>query len=185
MKRIDRQAGFQRGCAAIFVASSALLASVCQAQGPASRQSPHAPAESVWLAASDHTLDRMRGGFDMGSGLMVSFGISRALSINGQLIISTSFQLGDFTRLTPAQASAIGQQMATQMQVVQNGSGNTLASPGPAAMPTATLIQNTLNNQTIRNLTIIEATSNAMGLVKGLNLRATIDEAIANAIGTR
>ncbi len=185
MNRIDRPAARQRGCAAIFIASLTLLAGICQAQSEVAPRSAHATAESLWLAASDHTLDRMRGGFDLGAGLMVSFGISRALSINGQLISATSFQLGDLSRLTPAQAATLGQQMTAQMQVVQNGSGNTLASPNPAAMPTATLIQNTLNNQAIRNLTIIDAASNGMGLVKGLNLRATIDEAIANAIGTR
>ena len=51
--------------------------------------------------------------------------------------------------------------------------------------PLSTFIQNTLNNQSIRNQTIIDMTSNGMGIVKGLNLQATIDAAIADAIGTR
>lgn len=126
----------------------------------------------------------MRGGFDLDTGLMVSFGISRAVYINGQLITSTTFQIGDLTSLTPPQAAALSQQISTQTQLVKNGPGNTLELSAGTA-PLATFIQNTVNNQNIRNQTIINATSNGMGTVKDLNLQATIDEAIANAIATR
>jgi hypothetical protein len=143
-----------------------------------------APKESVWLAASDRTLSQLRGGFDLGAGLVVSFGISRAVYINGQLVTSTSFQVGDITRLTAPQAAALGQQIAAQTQVVQNGPGNTLES-GAGTVPLTTFIQNTLNNQTIRNQTVIQATSNGLSLVKNMNLQATINQAIANAVGNR
>ena len=144
------------------------------------------PGESIWLAASDRTLDKMRGGFDLGMGLMVSFGISRAVYINGQLITSTTFRVGDLTSLTPQQAVALSQQISpqTQAQVVKNGPGNTMEL-SVGTVPLSTFIQNTLNNQTIRNQTIIDVTSNGMGIVKGLNLQATIDAAIADALGTR
>ena len=168
-----------------------LLASVCQAQMPQTPQMPRtlAPQQSdasIWLAASDQTLDKLRGGFDLGTGLMVSFGISRAVYVNGQLITSTTFRVGDLTSLTPQQAVALSQQISTQTQaqVVKNGPGNTMElSVGSA--PLSTFIQNTLNNQNIRNQTIIDVTSNGMGMVKGLNLQATIDAAIADALGTR
>ena len=171
-----------------------LLTSVCQAQTPQTPQmpqtpqtlAPHKPDESIWLAASDRTLDTLRGGFDLGTGLMVSFGISRAVYINGQLITSTTFRVGDLTSITPQQAVALSQQISaqTQAQVVKNGPGNTMElSIGSA--PLSTFIQNTLNNQNIRNQTIIDVTSNGMGMVKGLNLQATIAAAIADAIGTR
>ena len=168
-----------------------LLTSVCQAQTLQTLQSPRtlAPQQSdasIWLAASDQTLDTLRGGFDLGTGLMVSFGISRAVYINGQLITSTTFRVGDLTSLTPQQAVALSQQISSQSQaqVVKNGPGNTMElSVGTA--PLSTFIQNTLNNQNIRNQTIIDVTSNGMGMVKGLNLQATIDAAIADALGTR
>jgi hypothetical protein len=143
-----------------------------------------APQESVWLAASDRTLEQLRGGFDLGAGLVVSFGISRAVYINGQLITSTSLQVGDLSRLTPVQAATLGQQIATQTQVVQNGPGNTLDA-GALTIPLATYIQNTLNNQTIRSQTVIQATSNGLSMVQSLNLQATINQAIANAVGNR
>ena len=171
-----------------------VLASVCQAQTPRKPQMPQIPrtlapqqsGESIWLAASDQTLDTMRGGFDLRTGLMVSFGISRAVYVNGQLITSSTFQVGDLASLAPTQAAALGQQMPTQTQaqVIKNGSGNTVEL-STGAVPLATFIQNTVNNQTIRSQTIIDATSNSMGMVEGLNLQATINEAIANAIGAR
>jgi hypothetical protein len=174
-----------------------LLATVCPAQTRPARamkppplvvatQAMPKPGESIWLAASDRTLDKMRGGFDLGMGLMVSFGISRAVYINGQLITSTTFQIGDLSRLTPPQAAALSQQISTQTQaqVVKNGPGNTMEI-NVGTVPLSTFIQNTLNDQTIRNQTILDVTSNGMGIVKGLNLQATIDAAIADAIGTR
>ena len=165
-----------------------LLTSVCQAQTPQVLQSVELqPSDaSLWLAASDQTLDKLRGGFDLGTGLMVSFGISRAVYVNGQLITSTTFRVGDLTSLTPQQAVALSQQISTQTQaqVVKNGPGNTMElSVGSA--PLSTFIQNTLSNQSIRNQTIIDMTSNGMGIAKGLNLQATIDAAVADAIGTR
>jgi len=156
-----------------------LLAGACQSQSL-----PALPEPVVWLAASDHTLDRLRGGFDLGAGLVVSFGISRALFINGQLITSTSFQAGDLSRLTPALAEVLSQQISLQAQVVQNGPGNRVDA-GAATVPLATYIQNTLNNQTIRNQTVIEATTSGLSLVKNLNLETTLNNAINGAVRNR
>ena len=179
-----------RACRRVFTAGLCmlLLASVCQAQTPQVLQSVELqpPDASLWLAASDQTLDKLRGGFDLGTGLMVSFGISRAVYVNGQLITSTTFRVGDLTSLTPQQATVLSQQISTQTQaqVVKNGPGNTMEL-SIASAPLSTFIQNTLNNQSIRNQTIIDMTSNGMGIAKGLNLQATIDAAIADALGTR
>jgi hypothetical protein len=50
------------------------------------------PEETVWLAASNHALDQLRGGFDFGAGLVVSFGIRRTVYINEQLETRKLFQ---------------------------------------------------------------------------------------------
>lgn len=154
-----------------------LLAGACQAQNLA-------PPAQAWLAASDYALDQLRGGFDVGAGLMVSFGISRAVFINGQLVTSTSFQVGDITRLTPAQAEVLRQQFSSQAKIVQNGAGNTVDASA-AIVPLATYVQNTLNNQTIRNETVIQATSNGLSLAKSLNLQSTLSDSLNSAIRNR
>ncbi|WP_293605229.1 hypothetical protein [Polaromonas sp. UBA4122] len=234
MKQTPRlHVGARRRCWPIAGLCGLLLASASQAQNDPAQQ----PAEesTMWLAASNHTLDHMRGGFDFGAGLFVSFGISRAVYINDQLVTTMSLQLGDITKLTPAQAAALGQQIISQTQVAQNGPGNTVepgpvivplatyiqntlnnqtirnqtaqpavpgqqiapqaqvvqngpgntVEPGAVMVPLATYIQNTLNNQTIRNQTVIQAATNGLGILKSLNLQATISQAIANAIANR
>lgn len=174
-------AGIPREPWRIAVLCILMLAGASQAQD----LTPQPPEDAVvWLAASDRTLDQLRGGFDMGSGLVVSFGISRAVYVNGQLATSTSFQVGDITKLNPSQAMALNQQMASQTLVVQNGPGNTV-EPGAATIPLATYIQNTLNNQTIRNQTVIQATTNGLGIIKSLNLQSTLNDALTNAIRSR
>ena len=49
-------------------------------------------------------------------------------------------------------------------------------------VPMATYVQNTLSNQTIATQTVIQATSNGLGLVKSLNLQTTISDSINNAV---
>jgi hypothetical protein len=160
-----------------------LVASAFFLAGTSQGQSLTPPEDSLWLAASNRTLDQMRGGFDLGAGLVVSFGISRSVFINGQLATSTSFQVGDMSKLSAAQAEVITQQMASQAQVVQNGPGNSVDAG--AIGPLATYIQNTLSNQTIRNQTVIQVTSNGLSLVKNMNLQATITDSINNAVRSR
>jgi hypothetical protein len=162
--------------------------------------SPPTP-DKLWMAVGDNTLDSLRGGFSMGDGLMVSFGISRAVFINDALITETTLNVGHMEDLTPAHAAQLSQKLTT-LSLVQNGPGNTFASgpstttssssgaTGPtvtdiAGNTTGTLIQNSLNNQQIRYQTIINASSNGLGLVRSSNLHNTLAEAIQQGIGQR
>lgn len=169
----------RRWCWTLLGWSALFLADASQAQN----LTPPAE-ESIWLAASNQKLDQLRGGFDAGAGLFVSFGISRAVFINGQLVTSTSFQIADMSKLTSAQAEVLSQQMPSQALVVQNGAGNRVDA-GTAIIPLATIVQNTLNNQTIRNETTIQSTTSGLSLVKSLNLQATLNDSINNAVRNR
>lgn len=154
--------------------------------------------DKFWMAVGDQTLDSLRGGFNMGHGLMVSFGISRAVYINGALITETTLNVGRMADVTPAQATQLGQKL-TSLSLVQNGPDNTFAS-GPSTTTTGakgptvttiagstagTLIQNSLNNQQIRYQTIINTSSNGLGMVRAMNLNSTLTEAIQQSIGQR
>ena len=68
------------------------------------------------MAISDNALDRLRGGFDIGGGLMVNFGITRAVYINGDLVTQTTLNFGNLTGLTTAQASQLNEQIARRTQ---------------------------------------------------------------------
>lgn len=141
----------------------------------------------AWKAVSNEKLDRQRGGFDVGAGLSLSFGIIRSISINGIVVAATSFTLPDVTKITPEQAQ-LASAAISQITVVQNGPGNVVGtgikSPaGPLA--TGTVIQNSLDNQTIQNLTVVNASVNSLGLFKTLNTQATMREALFGTTGVR
>jgi len=143
-----------------------------------------AEAGELWLAVSHSQLDTLRGGFNLGDGLMVSFGISRVAYINEQLVASTTLQFGDITRLSAQQAARLGQQLMLQPQIVQNGPGNALQE-GAVSSPLATVVQNTLNDQLVRTQTVINVSSNGLSALRNMNLQATIQSALNNALGRR
>ena len=142
-----------------------------------------ARADAIWQAVSNRTLDRQRGGFDVGSGLLVSFGITRAVYINGDLVTQTSLNFGRVADITPAQATQLARQM-TALNLVQVGPGNSVA-PNALANGAGTIIQNTLNNQHIVNQTVIDARSNAMGMIKNLNVQTTLSDALNRSAAGR
>ncbi len=142
------------------------------------------PAGAIWMAVGDRQLDELRGGFDAGAGLMVSFGITRAVYINGELITQTTLNFGRISELTPAQAAQLNRQMAT-LNLVQTGPGNVVDPAVAASANGGTIIQNTLNNQHIVNQTVINASSNALGMVKSMNMQGTLADALARAASAR
>ncbi|MHB1059466.1 MAG: hypothetical protein ACYC0F_16455 [Rhodanobacter sp.] len=146
---------------------------------PAQESPPPAP----WpAAASDHRLDTVRGGFDIGSGLLASFGIDRAVYINGNLVSSTSVQIPDIGRMTPDQAAALAAAAGT-VNVIRNGAGN---SVDPATFDHATaavVIQNSLDNQDIRSLTTISTAVNSQAAFRSLGLQESLQAGLVGSLG--
>lgn len=135
-----------------------------------------AAARTTWMTVGDETLASMRGGFDLGGGLMVSFGISRAITVNGVLLAATTFNVPDVARITPVQAAALERQM-NSANLVQVGPNNSVTST--TGLPAAsTVVQNSLDNQTIQTRTMIDATTNAMSLAKSINAAGALRDAL-------
>lgn len=188
----------------------------------------------TWIAASDSTLAKMRGGFDLGGGLSVSFGFMSSVAINGSQVVNSTFNIPNLSAVTPQQATAISQQLG--LKLVQNGPGNTAGSVtssgssqggavsvaaggapnsnAPAAItvntaqgggtapqmtttantaavtalsvtPAAlgTIVQNTLNDQTIRTNTVINIGTNGLSIWKGLNFLNLLSSTLASTLG--
>jgi len=170
---------FVIGLYALLVGS---VLSPARADDPESEQPQR--TEEIWIAASNHDLDQLRGGFDpAGTGLMVSFGITRAVYINGDLVTQTTLDFGRISDLTPVQAATLDKQLAS-LNLVQNGPGNTFAAQGGGSN-FGTVIQNSLSNQSIVNQTVINASSNSAGMVRNLNILSTLNDSVAAAIGSR
>jgi len=162
-------------CGALLIAMAGTLAPAARAGGSGDN------GGQVWMTVADSTLDELRGGFDVGSGLMVSFGITRAVYINGELVTQTTLNLGQLDQITAAQAGTLGAQLAS-LNIVQNGPGNSV-EPQAGGMALGTIIQNSLNNQHIANMTVIDARTNSMEMIKGLNTLSTLNDSLARAIG--
>ncbi|TAM28313.1 MAG: hypothetical protein EPN59_16550 [Paraburkholderia sp.] len=167
--------------------ASNVPASRLQADPIAAPQTDAAYSDPDWapLAASALTpqqLDNMRGGFDLPSGLQVSFGIERVAFVNGNMVSTTSFNIPDIGKMTAQQAQALAS--ASTGGLVQIGSGNAVQ---PGALPglTGGVIQNTLSNQLIQALTTINTSVNSLGPFKAQNVGATINSALINAVRPR
>ncbi|EYS93690.1 flagellin [Cupriavidus sp. SK-4] len=207
-----------------------------------------------WKPVAHEKLDDMRGGFEV-PGLQVSFGIERAVYINGALVVATSINIPDVSRITADQAarlastlgpaivastnaavanalaanpvtagadgasatsaangasasstgasgassgasgaaglpvtvanSATGQVVTNGLlNVIQNGPGNAAAVGSLAGTPT-TVIQNTLNNQSIRSLMTIDASVNTLQAFRSQLANTTLNNALMRAASMR
>jgi hypothetical protein len=138
------------------------------------------PARDGWMALAEGDLDAMRGGFTTAEGLKVSFGIERAVYINGNLVTATSLNVA-----SPGGASAaqpVGAANAGSLALIQSGPGNAFLSGTVPASSMGTVIQNTLNNQKIQNVTVINATVNSLEILKGINLQSSLRSAVIDSL---
>ncbi|NIE62148.1 MULTISPECIES: hypothetical protein [unclassified Burkholderia] len=164
-----------------------LATAECAAGPPAPEPESGGAQQRNWpatgaIALSDARLDAMRGGFDMPSGLKISFGVSRVAFVNGNLVTTTSFNIPDISHITAQQAQALA--AANAGALIQVGAGN---AAQPAALPalTGAVIQNTLNSQQIQALTTINMTVNTLATFKNLNVMSTLNNALLGALPGR
>lgn len=138
---------------------------------------------AYWPAAvSGHRLDAVRGGFDFGNGLLASFGIERAVYINGNLVVSSHVQVPDIGRMTPDQAAALAAATGT-VNVIRNGAGNSVDASAFNQVTAATVIQNSLDNQDIRSFTTINVAVNSQGALRSLNLQQSLQAGLIGSLG--
>ncbi len=233
----------------VIDASAQAGPSAAQAAAGESRMPAARSRMASWKPVAEARLEDLRGGFDV-AGLQVSFGIERAVFINGALVVSTSLSIPDVSRITadqatrlaaalgvaatagaaagtavsnalaanpvtgsngggssgssssssgasasvaggpgapmislPAAAIAAGAAAVTTngvLNLIQNGPGNTAAAGMLAATP-ATIIQNTLNNQSIQSLVTINAGVNTLQAFRAQVANSTLNNALLHA----
>ena len=131
-----------------------------------------------WQPVDPARLAQMRGGFQMPSGMMLSFGIERVVFLNGELTARIAVQIPDVARITPEQAQALAD--FNRGMVVQIGEGNRF---DPAQVAGGLVIQNTLDDQDIRTLTRIEVGVVTLGAYQNLNSHGALTDALIRAPG--
>lgn len=137
-----------------------------------------------WTPVNDEQLDELRGGFELPSGLSLSLGIERLVSINGDVVSRTSFDFSALHHLTEEQARQT-QDALSSVKLIQNGSDNIYQAGEAAQVAGGVVIQNTLNDQVIRSQTVISSTVNSASLLKTLNFQGSLSDALVRAAGAR
>ena len=134
-------------------------------------------------AVEPDALDELRGGFLVPGGLLVSLGIDRIVTINGNVVERSQLNLGDLGTLTSGM-SKVSADTAGQVRLIQNGLGTANLQLGRDVLG-GTIIQNSLNDQLINNQTIINASVNARGMLQSMNFQSTLNNALNTAITGR
>jgi len=155
---------------------AAVLLAVLLAPSGARGQGGELGAE--WRPVDPARLAQMRGGFQMPSGMMLSFGIERVVYLNGELTARIAVHVPDVARITPEQALALAD--FNRGLVVQVGDGNRF---DPAQAAGGLVIQNTLDDQDIRTLTRIEVGVDTLGAFQSLNANGALTDALVRAPG--
>lgn len=137
-------------------------------------------AELVALGADK--LDEVRGGFVTDGGLKISFGIERAVYLNGTLVTTTSLNIADLAKISGGQAQVSGSGTPASLAVLQSGAGNVFAPGSISSTAAGTVIQNTLDNQKINTITRIDAVVNSTGIMRSMSLQSSMQSAIVNSL---
>ncbi len=127
-----------------------------------------------WVAIDPVRLDAMRGGFDVGNGMVLSFGVERAVMVNGELVATMRVNIPDVARMTVQQAEQLAK--FNEGVLVQVGQGNTVA---PSADFSGVIIQNSLDNQDLRTVTKLDISVDTLGMFQNLNTQAAMQSAMA------
>ena len=131
------------------------------------------------MAVAESSLDRVRGGFAV-DGLNISFGIERAVYVNGALVTTTSLNIADLGRVTAGRGTvsfSVG-----SMGLIQSGANNVVSTGAFSSTTAGTVIQNTLDGQKIQNVTVINATANSLNVFRGLNLGSSLRSAVIESL---
>jgi hypothetical protein len=154
------------------------LPMVAAAPDPERKVRP-SPFGSERVAMSEKSLDGVRGGF-ITDGLNISFGIERAIYINGALVTTTSLNLSDLGRISAGRGTTAFD--TGTIALIQSGAGNTVSSGAFSAASVGNVIQNALDGQKIQNVTVINATVNSLGVLRGLNLESSLRGALIDSL---
>ena len=124
---------------------------------------------------SEGVLDSMRGGFqNHPNGPMISFGIERSVFLNDKLINSTVLNIPDLSRLADKAGDAF--------TLIQHGGGNSVPHNVSSLPSLTTIVQNSMDNQSIQSHTVINATVSALTWARALDLGNALSQASIEAI---
>ncbi len=143
-----------------------------------------AGADPGWQPVDAAALDRARGGFIAPSGLTITLGIDRMVSVNGEVLAQSHLAIADLSRISHSEAEQTSAALSS-LKLVQHGNDNIYLAPLAQQALAGIVIQNSLDGQLIRSETVISSTVNSMGLLKAINAQASLGDALLQAAGNR
>lgn len=159
---------------------------LCALAAPAltMRAAHAAPPAAAGLPApvSHVVLSGLRGGFDLGGGVVAAFGISRAVYINGVLVANVHVSIPDVAHIDTAQAQALAT-LANNVTFIRNGPGNFVDPASFNRALGAIVIQNTLDNQQIQAVTTLDTTVRNLAQFNSMNLANSLQQAVVLSRG--
>lgn len=134
--------------------------------------------DGIWTPVDPARLMDMRGGMELPSGLLLSFGIERLVYVNGALVASANLRVADVGRITPEQAQTLAD--INRGMVVQVGDGNLFDASTTGA---GLVIQNTLDGQDIQSITTLDVGVDTLGMLQEMNSFDALHVALIQAPG--
>lgn len=133
-----------------------------------------------FMPLSQEEMAGLRGGFMTADGIEITIGYEQAAFING--ILQTKLAL-DISRLDHRNAAGLAGDIQP-IRIIQSGEGNLAPAP-PLSLPVAgylTLLQNSLDNQTLHNLTVLNIDIKNLPATQFGSLGNTINDQILNSL---
>lgn len=125
----------------------------------------------------DEALGEMRGGFTTDGGLQVSFGIDRAVYVDGNLVAQTHLEVNQLGQLSAGGVQSTP--VAGNVAVLQGG---TVLQTIPLPQGVATVIQNAADSRQLQSVTSVNAVVNSLALWHRLDVQTAVSEGLVGAL---
>jgi len=132
-----------------------------------------------WKVADDREIGDTRGGLVSGDGLEFALGIEKFIYVNGILEATNTLNIVKDAKGVPQLAP--GQPLGPMVKWITIGPGNTFDQENLSS-GFFTVIQNTLDQQTIRNIDKISATITVLPLLRAINQEAVLNQGLIKSL---
>lgn len=138
-------------------------------------------ALSEAAAVPESALDRVRGGFEIPANLHAALRLERLVSANGEQVAHLAADIPDVGHMTVAEAESLARAAGTL--VIQGGPDNAfhLMELGP----TATVIQNTLDDQQLVAVTTLDVQVNSLAAYREMAFQDGLRDGLGSIAGVR
>ena len=132
-----------------------------------------------WKVADDREISDTRGGLVSGNGVEFALGIEKFIYVNGILEATNTLNIVKDANGVPQLAP--GQPLGPMVKWIPIGPGNTFDQENLSS-GFFTVVQNTLDQQTIKNIDKISTTITVLPLLRAINQEAVLNQQIIKSL---